>query len=249
MKERVTLTIEASVLKQVDGRVDGNKIRNRSHAVEMLIREALKGDIPETAVILAGGKEDQVKRALTHIDGKSVLQHNIELLLGSGIDHILIISKETERIKAALPEFDAEIRYITETNPMGTAGSLHLAAPYIQNTFVVLNADDKKELNITEMYHFHNSHNGLCSIALTTTSDPSNYGVALLNGNRIITFIEKPPQPAPSNLISAGCYFMDKEVLDLIPEGYAHLETDLFPKLTKEDSLYGYPFSGEYQHI
>lgn len=249
MKERVTLTIEQSVLRQVDARVDGNKIRNRSHAVEMLIRDALKTDIPETAIILAGAKPQQIKRALTLIDGKPVIEHNIDLLLDAGIDHIIIISKDPQQIKDALPEIDAHIRYITETNPMGTAGALHLAEPYLQSSFMVLNADDAKDINISEMYKFHNGHNGLCSIALTTTPDPSAYGVALLNGNRVITFIEKPNSPAPSNLISAGCYFMEKEALELIPEGYATLETDLFPKLTKQDALFGYPFSGEYRHV
>lgn len=249
MKERVTLTIEHSVLRQVDARVDGNTIRNRSHAVELLIREALTADVPDTGIVLAGAKKEQLDRCLTHIDGKPVIQHNIELLLGAGVQNIIIISTDTQRIKDTIPDYGEDIIYINETNPLGTAGALRLAEPYIQSSFIVVNADDKKTLNITEMHHFHNSHNGLCSIALTTTADPRNYGVALLNGNRILTFIEKPSQPAPSNLISAGCYFMEKEVLDLLPEGHALLETDLFPKLTEQDALFGYPFSGDYQHV
>ncbi|MFT4250116.1 MAG: sugar phosphate nucleotidyltransferase [Candidatus Woesearchaeota archaeon] len=248
MKERVTLTIEASVLRQVDARVDQNTIRNRSHAVELLLREALRGSIPETAIILAGSRETQIQRVLSKHKEQPILQHNIELLLQAGVQNIYIITSKPQQLQETIPEYE-EIRYLTETTPLGTAGALHLASPYIETSFLVLNADDYKELSLQDMYAFHTSHAGLCSIALTTTNNPEKYGVALLNGNKIITFIEKPSQKAPSNLISAGCYIMQPEALELIPEGYATLETDLFPKLTQTDNLYGYPFSGEYKHL
>ena len=249
MKERVTLTIEQSVLRQVDARIDGNTVRNRSHAVEMLIREALRGEVPETAVILAGAQQQQIDRVLKEHNNKTMIRHNIDLLTNAGVQEIILISKDPQQIKERLTNIDANIRYVTETEPLGTAGALGLASPYINSTFLVLNADDYKELNIREFYTYHNTHPGMCSIALTTTAEPEDYGVALLNGNKIITFVEKPKDPAPSNLISAGCYLMEKDVLELIPEGYASLETDLFPKLSNNDNLYGYPFSGEYKHI
>ena len=87
----------------------------------------------------------------------------------------------------------------------------------------------------------------MCTIALTTVSDPSQYGVALLNGNRIITFVEKPSKEnAPSNLISAGLFIIEPDALELIPDGYAKLEFDVLPKLADEDRLFGYNFPGTY---
>lgn len=250
MKERVTLTIEANLLRQIDATVDGNTIRNRSHAVELLVREAIKGSLPEQAVVLAGGSTQAVDYVLQQVGGQPVIKHNIDLLLDAGVQHILIITKEPERIQEVLGDLEeANIQYVTETHSLGTAGALNLAQPYIEGTFILTNADDKKTLDLTSMYDFHQQNNGLCTIALTSTDEPSKYGVALLNGNRIVTFVEKPSKDkSPSNLISAGMYFMEPEALKMIPQGYGRIEYDLFPKLAKEDKLYGYPFSGEYEH-
>lgn len=250
MKERVTLTIEANLLRQIDSTVNGSTIRNRSHAVEMLLREAMKGEMPAHGVILAGGDEQAVERVLTTEQGKPLIKHNIDLLLGAGLEHIIIVTKNPEKIRGAVGEIkDAEIQYVTETHPLGTAGALHLAKPYLEGPFLVSNADDIKDVNIKEMFDFHRHAGGLATMALTTTNNPAEYGVALLNGNRIVTFVEKPdPDKAPSNLISAGLYIMEVGVLDLIPSGYARMEYDIFPKLTKEDELYGYHFSGVYEH-
>lgn len=249
MKERVTLTIEASLLRQIDNSVDGNEIRNRSHAVELLLREAMQNSAPAHGVLLAGGSTQAVDRVLRTKDGQTYLEHNLQLLLEAGIEHIIIISKEPSRLQEVLKEAPADIQYVTETHSLGTAGALHLAKPYIKGSFVVTNCDDRKNVNIKDMYAFHQQTSGACTIALTTTNNPSEYGVALLNGNRIVTFVEKPDkEQTPSNLISAGLYIMEQEVLDIVPSGYGRMEYDLFPKLTKKDELYGYPFSGLYEH-
>ena len=75
-------------------------------------------------------------------------------------------------------------------------------------------------------------------------------GVAIMNGTNIVGFIEKPTSKnPPSNLISAGLYMMSPELFAYIPKGYAKLETDVFPKLAREDLLVGYPFSGQYVNV
>lgn len=250
MKERVTLTIEQNLLRQIDSTVDGNTIRNRSHAVELLLREAMQGSMPTQAIILAGGNAKAVQNILQPIDEKPLILHNLELLMNAGIEHIIIISTQPDEIKEVVGEINqANIQYINETHSLGTAGSLHLAEPYIKSSFIVTNADDSKDINIKAMFDFHQQTNGRCTIALTSTDNPSKYGVALLNGTNIVTFVEKPSkETAPSNLISAGFYIMEPEVFESIPTGYGRMEYDLFPKLAREHQLHGYPFSGTYKH-
>ncbi|HLD96814.1 MAG TPA: NDP-sugar synthase, partial [Candidatus Nanoarchaeia archaeon] len=85
------------------------------------------------------------------------------------------------------------------------------------------------------------------TIALTTVDNPSAYGIAKMQGGRILEFVEKPrKEDAPSNLINSGLYMMEPEVLDYIGEGYSMLEKDVFPKLAHEGKLFGYPFSGQW---
>ncbi|MBI2141594.1 NDP-sugar synthase [Candidatus Woesearchaeota archaeon] len=86
------------------------------------------------------------------------------------------------------------------------------------------------------------------TIALTTVDNPSMYGVARMQGGKILEFVEKPKKDeAPSNLINSGLYMMEPEVLDYIKsDGFSMLEKDVFPKLAQEGKLFGYPFSGQW---
>lgn len=253
MKERVTLTLEAGLLRRVDATIDGKVVRNRSHAIEMLIQDALAGELPDTAVILGGGTEEAVTQVLREEDGKPIIKKNVEYLAEEGISTILIVSKETDRISEALgdqKQYDVDIQYISETTPLGTGGILHLIKPYVQGAFILTNGDEFADVKLRDLYTFHKHNNGWCTIALTTIDDPSQYGVALLNGNRIVAFVEKPDKKhAPSNLISAGLYVVEPKTIGLIPEGYAKLEYDVFPKLVKQDTLYGFPYSGEHLRV
>ena len=144
-------------------------------------------------------------------------------------------------------KYGVNITYVEEKNALGTAGPLKLAKPLLKETFIMCNADELKNINLDDMFNFHQANKGLGTIALTSVQDPSAYGVALLNGNKIMTFVEKPSkESAPSNLINAGLYILEPDVIDYIPEGFAMVETDVFPKLASEENLCGYPFSGQW---
>jgi NDP-sugar pyrophosphorylase family protein len=259
MKERATLTLEREILEQIDKSIDGSKIKNRSHAVELLLKKSLGFNKPTKALILAGGKGTRLKKIskdlpkpLVKIQGKPIIQYNIELMKRYGIkDIILAVGYKADMIRKALgngKKFGVNLIYVEEKNPMGTAGPLKLAKPYLKESFIMCNADELKDVDLNDMFDFHNSTtNSRATIALTSVEDPSAYGVAVLNGNKIAAFVEKPPKhDAPSNLISAGLYILDPEVIDMVPEGFAMLETDVFPKLAAQEELAGYPFAGQW---
>jgi mannose-1-phosphate guanylyltransferase len=258
MKERVTLTIEAEILDSVDKRVDGLKIKNRSHAVELLLMKALDKNRPRKALILAGGKgtrlypiTKEIPKPLVPLHDKPIMQHTIELFKKYGIDEIIIsIGYKGDKIKEYFgngKRFGVSITYIEETEPLGTAGPLNLARPYLTDTFVMCNADELKNIDLNEMYIFHKEIGAAATIALTTVADPSQYGVAKLTGNKILEFIEKPPQgTAPSNLINAGLYILEPEVLNYVQKGASSIERSVFPFIAKDTKLFGFPFSGQW---
>ncbi len=261
MKERVTLTIDEELLAQIDAKIDGITVKNRSHAVELHLRRALQGRVPTRAVILAGGRgtrmrplTKKVPKPLLEIQGKSLLEHNLNFLKRVGIrDIFLSVGYLKEQVMQRFgdgSQYGLSITYIEEDPdaPLGTAGPLKKASKQLQTSpFVVLNADELKDVNLEKMYKEHLRNEALATIALTTVKDPSLFGAAMLDGNRIIRFVEKPKKgEAPSKLINAGLYIFEPAVLDLIPEGFAMLETDVFPKLARNEKLYGYPFSGQW---
>ncbi len=258
MKERITITIERNIIEQIDKSIDSVRIKNRSHAVELLLRQAIGIDKPTKALILAGGKGTRLHllskgqpKPLMELKGKPIIQYNIELFKKHGIKEILIsVGYKSDEIKKVLGDgkkLGVNITYIEEKNPLGTAGPLRLARPYLKETFIMCNADELKDIDLDDMFSFHAANKALATVALTTVKDPSAYGVALLNGNKIMTFIEKPTKDnAPSNLINAGLYILEPEVINYVPEGFAKIETDVFPKLASEEKLCGYPFSGQW---
>ena len=147
-------------------------------------------------------------------------------------------------------KFGVNITYVEEDEPLGTAGPLKLAKDYLKDSFIVTNGDELKTINIPRMFRLHKRKDALATIALTTVTDPTQYGVAKVSGSRILEFVEKPKaEEAPSNLINSGFYIMEPEVIEMIPNGFSMLEKDVFPKLAKEGRLRGFLSEGQWFDI
>ncbi len=259
MKERVTLTLDSDLLKEIDRKVDGLKIKNRSHAIELMLMQVIGKSIPKTALILAGGKgvrlqpfTYEIPKPLMLVHDRTLLEHAFDLFKRHNIKNVILsIGYKGEKIKETIGngrKFGVNVNYVEESKPMGTGGAIKLASPLLTDTFICCNADELKDLDLMDMYLFHKENNAMVTIALTSVEDPSMYGVARLQGNRILEFVEKPKKEnAPSNLINSGLYIMEPDVLDYIPAGReASLEKEVFPRLAKEGRLFGYPFSGQW---
>ena len=95
MKERLTVTIDENIIKKIDATIDGNTIKNRSHAFEVLLNKSLKPNLPKKAVILCGGQGTRLRpltyeipKALIPIHGKTLTEHLFDLFKKYGIEDI-----------------------------------------------------------------------------------------------------------------------------------------------------------------
>ncbi|MBN2042252.1 MAG: NTP transferase domain-containing protein [Candidatus Aenigmarchaeota archaeon] len=258
MKERITLTIDKEILGKLDKMIDGLNIRNRSHAIEMVLSKYMNFRGLNQAIILCGGEGTRLRpityeipKPLVPVHGKALLEHIFDLLKKYEIrDVTLSIGHMKQKIKEHVGDgsrYGLKINYVEEDKKLGTAGPLRLAKGSLKSAFIMSNGDELKNINIMDMYDFHKRNNALATIALTTVSDPSQYGVAKLDGNRIVEFVEKPKKNAPSNLINAGFYILEPEVIEMIPSsGFSLIEKDVFPLLARKGRLFGFPFSGQW---
>ena len=258
MKERLTITLNKNILTLVDNKIDGHRIKNRSHAIELLLRKALGNNRPKVAVLLLGGKGTRFRpityelpKALLPIQGKTVPEHLIDLFKKYGITKFIFsIGYKSDKIKEYYGngiKYGVEIIYVEEKEPLGSAGALKPAKEQLTETFILTNGDELKDINLEDMYLFHKEHNALITVALTGVEDPSAYGVAKLEGNKILQFVEKPKkEEAPSKLINSGLSIWEPAALDIIPKGFSMYEKDVFPKVAKDGKLYGYYFSGQW---
>jgi len=188
------------------------------------------------ALIMAGGFGSRMKeltantpKPMLTLQGKPILEYSIDLCKRYGIKDIAIsIYHFGDKIKEYFGDgsrFGVNIVYVEEPVPMGTGGALRLHKEWLNEPFMMCNADELKDINLHEMYLQHVLSDALVTIALTYVNDPSQYGVVDLDGNLIKRFVEKPKlEDAPSNYINAGLYIIDPAALKYVPEGFTMVE-------------------------
>jgi len=218
------------------------------------------------AVVLAGGFATRLRplsctrpKILFPIANKPLLQWTLERLASNRIDHVIMaVFHQTEFYikQSRIPTKGLHITYSHDPlrKPLGTGGSIKKAEKHIGHNepFIALNGDIFADINYAELLEAHKQRNAIATIALRQVKDPSRYGVAeLAQNNRITRFIEKPPPgTTKSNMINAGTYVLNPEVLNYIPKGRAvSIEHEIFPKLAETGKLHGYVFSGLWTDI
>lgn len=212
------------------------------------------------AVILVGGEGTRLRPLTYHLHktmapvlNEPFLEHMIYYLKEYGVDDIILaLCYLPESIKDYFGDgskFGVKLTYVLEDSPLGTAGAVKNAEKHLQGTFLVFNGDVFTEIDLGAMLAFHGERGAKATIALTPVEDPSAYGVVETDAQgRVKRFVEKPPrQEATTNLINAGIYILEEEVLKEIPPGTFYMfERHVFPGLLdKGMPVYGYS-SDEY---
>lgn len=261
-RDKITITLREDLLKRIDETIDKTRIRNRSHALEYLLTQALKPRVNK-AFILAGGKgvkmgpvTKEIPKTMLPIKGKPLLEYQIELLRNSDIRDILIlIGHLGERIQYHFGDgskFGVKIEYLEQKEKeIGTAHALYLARNFLSNNpFLLLYGDVLAEINLKDFIDFHSSANSLATVALSSAEKTSSYGIVRLRGKNIVEFIEKPHKEGSSKVINTGIFCLEPEIFKYLSvKTNLSLERDVFPKLAKEGKLSGYLFEGKWFDI
>jgi glucose-1-phosphate thymidylyltransferase len=177
-------------------------------------------------LILSGGKGTRL-RPITHtsakqlvpVANKPVLFYGIEAMAEAGIEDVgIIIAPETgAEIRAAAGDgsrFGVRITYVEQDEPRGLAHAALTAETFLGGQpFVMYLGDNLLQGGITELVDAFRSSAPDALILLTPVSDPQNYGVAELDGERVVRLVEKPPQPA-TDLALVGVYMFTAAIHD-----------------------------------
>ncbi|MFH1127105.1 MAG: sugar phosphate nucleotidyltransferase [archaeon] len=262
-KDRISITLDEDLVTRIDRMVDGYNVKNRSHAIEKILMKTLNEQSITQAIILCGGIGQKLKpityelpKPMIPVCDKPVLEYIICHLKSEGItDIILVVDYKHEKIISYFGKGRAlgvNIRYIIEDRPHGTAGFLKSAKDMINDTFLLLYGDVLSKIDIHDMLTTHRSNKVLATMALTTTSDTTSFGVAKLKGEKVTGFIEKPsPNESPSNLINAGVFILEPELMDKVPTSVDDkiMIEKVFEELAKQGKLAGYVYDGKWFHL
>ena len=139
------------------------------------------------------------------------------------------------------------LRYVVEDEPLGTAGPLRMAHDegLLAERFLVLNGDVLTDIDLTAQLAQHERTGAAATLALYPVDDTASYGVVPIDAeSRVEAFLEKSEAEAPTNLINAGAYVVERTVVESIPPGRAvSFEREVFPGLVG-NGLHGYPTEG-----
>lgn len=190
-------------------------------------------------LILSGGRGTRLRpltytnaKQLIPVANKPILFYGIESIIRAGIHDIGIVVGEThEEVRAAVgngDKFGCKITYIQQDEPLGLAHAVIVAEEFLKDSrFVMYLGDNVIKDGITELVDEFRKDEPNSQILLAHVANPSQFGVAELEGDRIIRLEEKPKMPK-SDLALVGVYMFDASIMKAVhaikPSGRGELE-------------------------
>ncbi|WP_426029403.1 sugar phosphate nucleotidyltransferase [Caulobacter sp. DWP3-1-3b2] len=196
------------------------------------------------AVVLVGGLgtrlgalTKETPKPLLEVGGQPFLYWLLRELRRHGVSDVLLLAGfRAERLQS-LSEAFLGVRLVVEPEPLGTGGALRHAADLLDERFFFLNGDSFFDVNLWALAL--DSDQGLATLALRPVENVSRYGPAVLEGDRIVRFAERPETDGPG-LINGGVAVLSRAILNYLPAaGPASIERQVYPRLAKQGLLRG----------
>src|ERR1700761_914860 len=213
------------------------------------------------AMVLAAGLGTRLRpitfdmpKPMVPVLNRPVMEHILRLLAKHGFEQTIAnLYWFSDLIEEHFGDGSAcgvSLSYSREEALLGTSGGVRNAADFLGDEFLVISGDALTDIDLTAMREYHESHDGIATLATKRVTDRSQFGVAITDAEgRIGGFQEKPdPSEALSDLANCGIYMFRKEIFDFFPapgtskvakdgdpDGFADWAMDVFPRLLESD--------------
>lgn len=180
------------------------------------------------AVVLCAGEGTRLRpltyttaKHLIPVANRPVIHYTLDALREAGITDIgIVVSPNVEaQFKSALGDgspWGVRLSYIRQSDPKGLAHAIGCAREFVgDDPFLVYLGDNLLEQGLTGFVRDYEANPTAAGIMLTEVDDPTRFGVARLDGDRIAELVEKPSEP-PSNLAIVGVYQFDPSIFAAI---------------------------------
>ena len=213
--------------------VDSNR-----HIVGLILKDEIEAPAARDnwVVLMAGGLGERL-RPLTETTPKPLLKIGqkplLETILESFLDYnfrkfFISVNYRSEQLKEYFGDgskWGVEIRYLEETEKLGTAGALGLMEERPENPFIVMNADLLTKVNFFSLLDFHDEQKSDATMCVREYDIEVPYGVVSIEDNHIVDIEEKPVNKF---FVNAGIYVLNPSILEMIGKN-SHLDmTSLF---------------------
>lgn len=181
-------------------------------------------------IILAGGSGSRLlpltkvtNKHLLPVGHKPMIFHSVEKLVKAGITEILIVSGvnhlgDVVQLLGSGADFGCQFTYKVQDQAGGIAEALGLARNFARgDKMVVILGDNVFESDLTPYVEAFDTQEKGGRVLLTKVPDPKRYGVAVMDGDKIVKIEEKPDHPK-SDFAVTGIYFYDPQVFEFVDQ-------------------------------
>ncbi len=191
-------------------------------------------------------------KPLVEIVGVVLLDDTLEHLAAMGVDSVIVngswLARELEEHlhRSDLP---MEIRFQLEEKPLGTAGAVRRALPWLGEEFLVVYGDNLTRHPVAPLLELHRNLEAELTMSLAPTGDPSSKGIVRIDPyGRVTDFTEKPPpETAASNLANSGILVCRSSVVEHLDEGiFSDFGNDVLPMLLDSGRIVAADLPGGY---
>jgi mannose-1-phosphate guanylyltransferase len=217
------------------------------------------------AIVLVGGLGTRLRpltatrhKSLVPLCNRPYMEYLFDWLERSGFNRtVLALGQHNEDLAEAYPpgrRGRMDITIVTERERLESGGAIRHAvrSAGVSGRFAVVNGDVYVDFGFPPALAAHKAAGAELTLALYEMPDPSQFGVAVVDDNGMVTgFVEKPPPGVvASNLVNAGVWIFEPGLVDEIPAGAVRVEETLFPSLVAQRRrVLGYQFKGLWADI
>ena len=228
------------------------RIDDKGRLVDIINLSRTRSLLPLSAILMAGGKGERLRpmtlttpKPLLQIEGKAIIDYNIEALAAVGIDNITVTTRYlAEQLfdHFARPVAGVQVKCVLEDQPLGTIGSAALADIPAEGNTIVMNSDLLTTINFEELYLKHRDSGAEATIAVIPYQVSVPYAILTLDNDRVTGIAEKP---AYSYYANAGIYIFNNKLLRALPLDRRTDATDLVEQIIARDGHVAYyPIKG-----
>ena len=228
------------------------RIDGEGRLVDILNLSRTRSLLPLSAILMAGGKGERLRpmtlttpKPLLQIEGKAIIDYNIEALAAVGIDNITVTTRYlAEQLfdHFAAPVAGVQVKCVLEDQPLGTIGSAALADIPAEGNTIVMNSDLLTTINFEELYLKHRDSGAEATIAVIPYQVSVPYAILTLDNDRVTGIAEKPSYSYYAN---AGIYIFNNRLLRALPLDRRTDATDLVEQIiTRGGHVAYYPIKG-----
>ena len=224
-KKEITKLMRKNIISQIPIISEENEFIGLEISEDLLPTKH-PNPVPHSALLMAGGRgirlsplTDDCPKPLLPINGKPILEIILNQCIDAGIrDFYISVHYLSQMIKNYFGDgsnWGVKIQYLEEKFPLGTAGSLKLLPDYLDNPILVINGDVLNKTNYEDLFTYHLRNNGDITICAREHIITSPYGVIEVEGIKFKSMVEKP---SFRQLVNAGIYVVNPNILDLIKD-------------------------------